>query len=142
MSDLQDGSLIKHFFKRKREAAAPEFMSMSDEAITQLSTLMSNTPPVIFRAVRTRGDGCCAIHSVFGHLTKEGDVFLPDARKFIVSMLGPSINLLSSSGARSEHVQSIEACMWSELVCSVLCGKSSVEGRIFWQALQLSLIHI
>ena len=93
-----------------------------------------------FRAVRTCGDGACALHAVFGTATGDGVLAAPNARELAVRLLGPSEKALQDAEVPTAELTSVKSSLWGEFAVPAIQGENaSVEAAHFWAALQLRL---
>ena len=65
-------------------------------------------------AVKTCGDGACAIHAAFGVPSAAGELFRDGARNMAAALLGPDPEALLSDGVDPTHVNDIEYMLWCE----------------------------
>ena len=90
------------------------------------------------KAMKTNGNGACAIHSVFGRPSEaygNREMFKDGARSLAVALLGKSADALLTIGVDKVHVEAICNSFWLELAKPHLQGESTTEGRLFWEAL-------
>ena len=90
-------------------------------------------------ALRTNGDGCCAMHAFLGspELSSIGSVELwkADARIVAISHCGPSLEMLQARSGISSALRSIQTSLWKEFVEGHLQGHITNESTNFWNAL-------
>ena len=126
MQDIRDGSIVIH----------PQLFAMAMEAESDLPADVLATMSKPMCAVRTKGDGACAIHSIFGTPGSNQELLAPRARMLASDLLGESWPNLLSDGAAQQHVTAIQVSLWHEFVLPYLRGSPSVEGKCFWNALE------
>ena len=125
MQDIRDKSIV----------IQPGLLAMAMEAENELPDDVLASMSKLMRAVRTKDDGACAIHSIFGTLGSNQDLFAPRARMLASDLLGDSWQNLLSDGAAQQHVIAVQVSLWHEFVLPYLRGSPSVEGECFWNAL-------
>ena len=86
-------------------------------------------------SIRTRADGACGLHAVFGGPSDEGDFLKPYATEFAASLLGSGWAKLATSDLSKCYADAILESLWSEFVLPVLRNEPSHEGELFWEAL-------
>ena len=92
--------------------------------------------PMLQQAVETNGNGACAIHSVFGRPSAARELFYPDARELAIQCLRGLPEAAVSEEAFANALNSIYTSLWNEFAKPVLNNASTVEGRLFWAALE------
>ena len=80
MQDIRDGSIVIH----------PQLFAMAMEAESDLPADVLATMSKPMCAVRTKGDGACAIHSIFGTPGSNQELLAPRARMLASDLLGES----------------------------------------------------
>ena len=82
---------------------------------------------LLCKAMKTNGNGACAIHSVFGRPSEacgNQEMFKDGARSLAVALLGKSADALLTIGVDKVHVEAICNSFWLELAKPHLQGKS------------------
>ena len=76
---------------------------------------MNDVPCV---TLRTRGDGACAVHAIFGKANEMLTLEQHDARLFVRSHLDKPWGELRAEASEDgrEHLTAVEAAMWQEFV--------------------------
>ena len=93
---------------------------------------------LVCKAMKTNGNGACAIHSVFGRPSEargHQEMFKDNARTLATTCLGESANALLTVGIDKVHIDAICNSFWMELAKPYLQGENTNEGKLFWQAL-------
>ena len=83
-----------------------------------------------FVAVKTCGDGACALHAVLGSPTDANELRFDDARANASCLLGPSYDEVVSRFGHNNLLESIAVSLWSELMVPYLEGCGEQESRI------------
>ena len=90
------------------------------------------------RILRTRGDGACAIHAVYGQ-ERGGELQMPSPRKFLRDAFGSTAAEFRRRVNDTVIVDELAGVLWKELlkpsVCRASRGRGSVvhEGEAVWQ---------
>ena len=92
-----------------------------------------------FVSLRTKGDGGCGLHAVWGCPNAEGELECPggqDAmREKLCELMPESLVQLQRELGLNQHLSSIVAALWSELTVPAATGKRDEESQIFWSNL-------
>ena len=97
-------------------------------------------------AVRTNGDGACALHSVFGRPweSSDGELFACDARAKLVATMGASVGQFRERLACDRLYDAVLSALWTDVLhpillreCQVDCyPETSSAGEILWSTMQ------
>ena len=85
-------------------------------------------------AVKTCGDGACAIHAAFGVPSAACELFRDGARNMAAALLGPDPEALLSDGVDPIYVNDIQDSLWCEYVQPILdsnTDETTHEGEIY-----------
>ena len=87
-------------------------------------------------SVETNGNGACAIHSVWGRPSPDRQLFALGAR----DLAGHYLDMLPQAAVSDEAAASalvrIHTSLWSDFAQPFLTNQASIEGRLFWEALE------
>ena len=101
----------------------------------------------IFVPMATVGDGSCALHAAFGSLRSEG-FFCEHARELAAIVLDAVFKGKNNRHAPLEHLESVIASLWSELVLPAAKNKLNLaappppEALQLWSAMGIELQQI
>ena len=105
-----------------------------------LDPVLSQFNGALVKTMRTRPDGACAIHSVWGKWL-EGEFFKADARSFLAEAFGPTAEDFTRNLASPEVLNQLEMEVWglisplakqsNNLGASPLAGEP--EGQEIWR---------
>ena len=117
----------------------PELYTLTVEQLQSLPAVVQEAVSVNMSALRTNGDGCCAMHAFLGSpkLTSIGSVELwkADARIEAISHCGPSLEILQDRSCISSALRSIQTSLWKDFVEGHLQGHITSESTNFWNML-------
>ena len=90
----------------------------------------------IQHAVETNGNGACAVHSVFGRPGADSKLFAFGARHLACRFLSMLPEAATTDHLAARALDSISTSLWDEFAKPFLSNQASVEGRLFWKALE------
>jgi hypothetical protein len=64
--------------------------------------------------LRTCGDGACGLHAVFGHPTREREIYCPHARKLAADLLRPGYGQVSTAITMPKVLADIAMMLWHD----------------------------
>ena len=92
-----------------------------------------------FISLRTKGDGGCGLHAVWGLPNTEGELECPGGqgtmREKLSALLPESLVQLQRELGPCQHLGSIVAALWNELTVPAATGERDEESQIFWNNL-------
>ena len=114
---------------------------LCDDA-TELCPIVANALGTLFQALRTTGDGACAIHAVWGSSHITGDLTYVassgDLRSELYTVLPETFaevrRILETS--QPELIENIETLLWNELAHPGARRQGDSEAALFWNTLQ------
>ena len=93
-----------------------------------------------FISVRTKGDGGCALHAVWGTPTLEQGLALAGGqlhgRNQCCDMLADSWDAAKTQVGNWEVLEQVSLALWSELAEPGAQGEDDVEAGLFWKNLR------
>ena len=109
---------------------------------TELLPILMNALGTEFQALQTRGDGACAVHSVWGssHITgaltyapSSGNL-RDDLYALLPTTFSELRHILGTSGTKL--VENIDTFLWNELAYPGARGEGDREAALFWDTLR------
>ena len=114
--------------KEKYEIEWDQLSSGAKEVCKHVGQCMYN--------LKTRGDGACGLHAVFGEPSDTGEFVKTHATEFAASMMSSGIASLSNNDQSKSYADAILESCWSEFVLPFLREEASHESELFWEALR------
>ena len=110
----------------------------TEDYLTQVPARLRKMCDWGLRSIATNGNGACGVHFVFGCPSGAPDrnLFAFAVRKLLARMLGPTLDVLTASGAPAMCVESVQNMLWNEYVLKHLSEEDDDESRCFWQTLE------
>ena len=103
-----------------KQLVKPELYTLTIEQLQALPAVLQPAVSLNMSALRTNGDGSCAMHALLGRpeLSPMGyfEFWTADARAVAISHCGPSLEVLQQRVSIPEALRSIQTCLWKQFV--------------------------
>ena len=130
-TDLRDRSDVRRGEAFIAQKANQYVIDCTDEVDTQVRSMQG---PAVALSTSAK-DNACAIHSVFGAPSSNGELTAPNGRQFACRLMQIAPDVATEHPLIARMLQSLQRNFWEEFALRHFEGQSSREGELFWASL-------